>query len=71
MGIQIRSIFSPGSYYKSKESITVDVNSEHSLDTWSNALGLTRKELLAAIRKYGANVKDIRQGLKQANENSS
>lgn len=67
---KIRPTDSAGSFYKSAKAIVVDVNSEGSLNNWSSALGITRKELLQVIREVGPNVKDIRRELKKMSEAS-
>jgi len=55
---------SPPLYYKESTPAKIDLSSEESLQKWQDVLHLSRKELLAAIDAYGAEVRDIRRGLR-------
>lgn len=63
--------YSPGAYYKASQPATIDVNNKIALLNWCNILGISEKDLLAAVKEYGPRVRDIRKGLREAQENKA
>ena len=56
------------SFQFSNSSLTdasVDQQNPQSLEKWCLILGVTKEELLAAIREHGHVIRDIRRGLRQ------
>jgi hypothetical protein len=46
----------------------VDQNDQQSLEKWCLILGVTKEELLMAIREHGNQIKNIRKGLRKKKE---
>lgn len=53
---------SPGSYYRAGQAI-VHVEDKDDVEKWAKNLGITAKELLSAVEKYGMVISDVRKGL--------
>lgn len=53
----------PSPYYRETNSASVDPSNEESLSKWQKNLGISRQELLDAIKLYGTVTRDIRRGL--------
>ncbi len=49
----------------SSTDASVDHNDPRSLEKWCLVLGVTKEELLEAMREHGHLIKDIRRGLRQ------
>jgi hypothetical protein len=49
----------------SSADANLDQSNQQSLDKWCIVLGVTKEELLAAIKEYGSAIKDIRKGLSE------
>ena len=55
----------------SASGASVDQENKESLDKWCLILGVTRDELLEAIKEHGNQIKDIRKGFRQKRNNKA
>lgn len=53
----------------SSTEANVDQNDSKSLEKWCLILGVTKDELIQAIREHGNLIKNIRKGLREKNKN--
>ena len=63
--------YSFGGTYESRQEGTVDVKDEESLKKWSYVLGITKSELVDAVKEFGPIVRNIRRGLNSSQDNQA
>ncbi len=62
---------SPPPYSGELKLAVIDVNDESSLLKWEAVLGLSRSEIIEAVKNFGPVVRDIRRGLRAQNEDAA